>query len=336
MDRRMLRFKTVLLAVVLLAAALLAGGWYAFLELPVTMPDQRVRVVVPKGANVRSVAGALRARGIEVQPTVLLLRYRLRGLDGKLKAGTYEFAPPQTVDSLLDRLISGDTVIATIRFIEGTTFKQMRATIDLQPDLEHDTAGLADEDILRRIGATETHPEGLFLPDTYSFSPGASDLEIYRQAYGLLKRRLAQAWEHRQPDLPLTDPYQALILASIVEKETGRPEDRNKVAAVFVNRLRAGMILQSDPTTIYGMGEHFDGNLRKRDLQADTPYNTYTRTGLPPSPIALTGIASIEAALHPADIAALFFVSRGDGSSEFSNDLPAHNRAVARYQLGRK
>jgi UPF0755 protein len=332
----MLRLKTLLLAAVLLAAALLSGGWYAFHEAPVTMPDQKVRVIVPKGANVRTVAAALQAKGIEVWPTMLLLRYRLRSLDGKLKAGTYDFSPPQTIDSLLDRLVSGDTVIATIRFIEGTTFRQMRAAIDAHPDLQHDTAGLSDEDILRRIGATETRPEGLFLPETYSFAPGASDLEIYRQAYRLLKRRLAGAWEHRQPGLPFTDPYEALILASIIEKETGRPEDRKKVAAVFVNRLRIGMILQSDPTTIYGMDERFDGNLRKRDLQTDTPYNTYTRAGLPPSPIALTGTASIEAALDPADIRALYFVSRGDGSTEFSDDLAAHNRAVARYQLGRK
>ncbi|MFP5405506.1 MAG: endolytic transglycosylase MltG, partial [Gammaproteobacteria bacterium] len=208
--------------------------------------------------------------------------------------------------------------------------------IDADPDLEHDTRELSDADILRRIGATRSHPEGLFLPETYTFSPGASDLEIYRQAHALLERRLAQVWENRAPDLPLSDPYQALILASIVEKETGHHEDRSKVAAVFVNRLRAGMILQSDPTTIYGMGDRFDGNLRKRDLQADTAYNTYTRPGLPPTPIALPGMASIDAALHPADIRALYFVSRGDGTSEFSDDLASHNRAVARYQLGRK
>jgi len=300
------------------------------------MPEGAVRVLVPKGANVRSAAAALRERGIEVSPTLMLLRYRLRGLDGQLKAGTYEFSSPQTIDTLLDKMVSGETVVETIRFIEGWTFRQMRAAIDAHPELQRDTAGLSDAEVLKRIGAEESHPEGLFMPETYRFSPGVSDLEIYRQAYRLMKRKLSEAWERRQPDLPIDSPYAALVLASIVEKETGRPEERPKIAAVFVNRLRIGMMLQSDPTTIYGLGDRFDGNLRKRDLQADTPYNTYTRGGLPPTPIALPGLASIEAVLAPADIKALYFVSRGDGTSEFSNNLADHNRAVARYQLGRK
>lgn len=332
----MSRIAILLLSLILALAALAGAAWYAMTRMPVQMPDGTVRVVVPKGATVRSTAAELRARGIDVIPAMMLLRYRLRGLDGQLKAGTYDFAAPQTIDSLLDKIAAGDTVVATVRFIEGWTFRQMRAAIDAHPDLQRDTAGLDDAEILRRIGAADSHPEGLFMAETYGFAPGTSDLEIYRQAYRMLQRRLAEAWENRQPDLPLRTPYEALVLASIIEKETGQADERAMVAAVFVNRLRIGMMLQSDPTTIYGMGDSFDGNLRKRDLQADTPYNTYTRAGLPPSPIALPGAASIDAALNPAGIPALYFVARGDGTSQFSNNLTEHNRAVARYQLGRK
>jgi UPF0755 protein len=330
------RLKTLLILALLAAVAAAAIGWYAIERAPVPMPDATVRVVVQKGANIRSATTALRAGGIMASPTLMLLRYRMRGLDGQLKAGTYEFAAPQTIDTLLDKLVSGDTVMAEVRFVEGWTFRQMRAAIDAHPELLRDTQGLDAAAILARIGASERHPEGLFMPDTYRFSPGTSDLEIYRQAYRLMQRRLTEAWNARRSGLPLATPYEALVLASIVEKETGRPDERDLVAGVFVNRLRIGMMLQSDPTTIYGLGENFDGNLRKRDLQTDTPYNTYTRRGLPPTPIALPGIAAIEATLAPAETKALYFVARGDGSSQFSNTLAEHNRAVARYQLGRK
>jgi UPF0755 protein len=226
-----------------------------------------------------------------------------------------------------------DVLLKDIRFTEGWSFRQMRAAIRQHPDLAHDTAALTDRDLLDKLGATEQSAEGLFFPSTYFFSPGASDMDVYRQAHRLLRKLLDEAWTNRAAGLPLKDAYQALILASIVEKETGRESDRDKVAAVFVNRLRRGMMLQSDPTTIYGMGENFDGNLRKRDLQTATPYNTYTRTGLPPTPIALPGKASLVAATQPASIGSLYFVARGDGTSEFSDDLGAHNRAVQRFQL---
>jgi UPF0755 protein len=320
----------------LLAALAYGGARYAFERAELPMPQGETRVVIEKGSSVRAVAGALRANGIEVIPELLLIRYRWRGLDGQLKAGTYAFKAPQTIDTLLDSLVSGDTLLEAIRFVEGWTFRQMRAAIDAHPGLKRDTQGLDDAEILKRIGADEAHPEGVFMPETYVFAPGTSDLQIYRQAYQLMKSRLAAAWEARKPGLPLDDPYQVLVLASIVEKETGRPDERPKVAAVFVNRLRIGMMLQSDPTTIYGMGERFDGNLRRSDLREDTPYNTYRRGGLPPTPIALPGLASIEAVLDPADIKALYFVARGDGTSQFSDNLADHNRAVARYQLGRK
>ena len=328
------RIATLLIALLLAAAGALAWAWHSFTAEPLAFAAAPVRYTVPKGASVRTVAAGLRAQGIDISPTRLWIWYKLRRYDGRLKAGTYGFSPPLTVDALLDKLVRGDVLLISIRFAEGSTFRQMREAIDANPDLAHDTRGLDDAELLRRVGASESRPEGLFFPDTYRFTPGASDVEIYRRAYQALQRTLHTAWEQRAPDLPYRSPYEALVLASIVEKETGLAEERDKVAAVFVNRLRRGMLLQSDPTTIYGMGERFDGNLRKRDLQADTEYNTYTRTGLPPTPISLPGRASIEASLRPADTSALYFVSRGDGTSEFSSDLGSHNRAVSRYQRG--
>ncbi|CAG0964884.1 partial Endolytic murein transglycosylase, partial [Rhodocyclaceae bacterium] len=218
---------------------------------------------------------------------------------------------------------------------EGRTFRQMRAILDAHPDLKHDTTSLTDQEILAKLGATEPHPEGLFFPDTYLFAKQSSDLDVLRRAYRAMQSRLASEWEGRSPSLPYRTPYEALIMASIVEKETGTGTDRPKVASVFVNRLRRGMLLQSDPTVIYGMGERFDGNIRKQDLTTDTAYNTYTRSGLPPTPIAMPGLASLQAALHPPATDLLYFVARGDGSSEFSRNLEDHNRAVARYQTRR-
>lgn len=199
--------------------------------------------------------------------------------------------------------------------------------------IRHLSVSYTDQQILKSIGAEETHPEGLFFPDTYYFSNGMSDLEILKRAYHAMRTKLNEAWTQREPGLPYKSPYEALIMASIIEKETGRAEERKIIAGVFVNRLRIGMRLQTDPTVIYGMGERFDGNIRRKDLQEDTAYNTYTRSGLPPTPIAMPGMASIEAALHPAKTQALYFVGKGDGSHVFSNTLAEHNRAVAKYQL---
>ncbi len=320
----------------LIIVALLAGGWFWYRSAvaPVAMQVSPMRFVVPKGAGVRTVAAALRRQGVGVTPTGLWLWYKWRGLDGQLKAGTYEFTAPITVDALLGKMARGEVLIVDIRFIEGWTFKQMRAAVDAHPDLLHETRGLDDAALLQKIGASYARPEGLFFPDTYTFSPGFSDLELYKLAHRNLQQALDAAWQARADALPYRSPYEALIMASIIEKETGRADERDKVAAVFVNRLKRGMLLQSDPTTIYGLGAAFDGNLRKRDLQADTAFNTYTRAGLPPTPIALAGRASLQAALRPADSTALYFVARGDGSSEFSDDLASHNRAVWRYQKG--
>lgn len=329
---RIARLLILLLLALVLAAGAGAWGWHAFMAQPLSFATSPVRYTVPKGAGVRAVAAGLRAQGIDISPMRLWIWYKLRRYDGRLKAGTYGFAAPLTVDALLDRLVRGDVLLTEIRFIEGWTFRQMREAIDTHSDLAHDTRGLTEAALLGLIGADERRAEGLFFPDTYAFSPGTSDVEIFRQAYRKQQQALRSAWQARDPSLPYGTPYEALVMASIVEKETGHALDRDRVAAVFVNRLRRGMMLQSDPTTIYGMGERFDGNLRKRDLQADSAYNTYTRAGLPPTPIALPGKASIEAALKPANVNSLYFVARGDGTSEFSEDLSSHNRAVSRYQ----
>ena len=219
-----------------------------------------------------------------------------------------------------------------VAFIEGWTFRQMRERLDAHPDLRHDSRGLPEREIMRLIGATQESAEGQFFPDTYLFAKQGSDLDVLRRAYRSMQRQLEREWAGRASGLPYADPYQALIMASIVEKETGRDQDRPMVAAVFVNRLRQGMLLQTDPTVIYGLGDRFDGNLRKRDLLTDTPYNTYTRSGLPPTPIAMPGLAALQSALHPAASQAIYFVARGDGSSQFSRTLEEHNQAVNRYQ----
>jgi UPF0755 protein len=232
-------------------------------------------------------------------------------------------------------LINGDSTQIGVTFIEGWTFRQMRNELNRHDGVRHIGMSLSDAEILRRIGAEESHPEGLFFPDTYYFSSNMSDLDILSRAYQAMRQKLKHAWESRASGLPYASPYEALIVASIVEKETGKVDERGQIASVFLNRMRIGMRLQTDPTVIYGMGNQFDGNLRKQDLQNDTPYNTYTRSGLPPTPIAMPGMESIEAALHPAtNNGYMYFVGKGDGSHVFSRTLAEHNRAVSRYQLG--
>ncbi len=308
-------------------------AWFAWSPLPVR--GERLEFSIPQGVGLRQTAQLIADAGGGFAPWKFVLLGRLLGRAGDIKAGSYDVAAGITAFDLLRKLARGDVTLAEIVFVEGRTFAQMRAALDANPNVRHDTAGLGDAEILKRIGAAEGHPEGLFWPDTYRFSKNTSDLEVLRHAYRLMHARFESEWQRRDPSLPYRTPYEALIMASIVEKETGSPADRSGVAAVFVNRLRRGMPLQTDPTVIYGMGSRFDGNLRKADLQADTPYNTYTRGGLPPTPIAMPGLASIQAALHPLDSDVLYFVARGDGTSQFSRTLEEHNRAVARYQLHR-
>ena len=282
----------------------------------------------------RAAAREIAAAGVPFDPWVLVLLSRLLKVDASIKAGSYEIANGESLLDLLRKLTRGDVTLSEIAFIEGWTFRQMRQRLDAHPDLTHDSRNMADAEIMREIGADGVLPEGWFFPDTYLFAKKSRDVEILARAYRAMQRHLAGEWEGRMPGLPFASPYQALILASIVEKETGREEDRPMVAAVFINRLKRGMLLQTDPTVIYGLGERFDGNLRKRDLLADTPYNTYTRAGLPPTPIAMPGLASLKAVLQPAQSPALYFVARGDGSSHFSQTLDEHNNAVNRFQRG--
>lgn len=323
----------MLLFGVALAGVGLAAAWLAYyahgeLELGSAPLEFSIR----SGSSLRGAAQQMTQAGVLPGPEPFEVLARVLGKAGDVKAGNYEVAPPLTPYLLLQKVAQGDVKLVAVTFVEGWTFKQMRKVLDEHPAVRHDTRELSDAEILRRLGSTETLPEGWFFPDTYYFSGGASDLAVLRRSHRLMRSHLAARWEQRAGSLPFTTPYEALILASIVEKETGKKEDRTLIAAVFVNRLRKGMILQADPTVIYGMGEKFDGNLRKHDLAADTPYNTYTRAGLPPTPIAMPGLAALAATLNPADSDVLYFVSRGDGTSYFSRTLAEHERAVTKYQ----
>ena len=330
------KFLTRLILVGLLLIVVLAGGFYWFVSSPLTLKDEQIEFDISPGYGMRAAASEIAGAGVTLDTWVLIVLGKLLRVEGSIKAGSYEISRGVTPLELLKKLTRGDVTQAEIVFIEGWTFRQMRERLDAHPDLRHDSKGLSDSEIMRRIGATQGAAEGLFFPDTYLFARQGSDVDVLARAYRTMQRHLAREWEGRASGLPYADPYQALIMASIVEKETGRDQDRPLVAAVFVNRLRQGMLLQTDPTVIYGLGEKFDGNLRKRDLLADTPYNTYTRAGLPPTPIAMPGIASLQAALRPAASQAVYFVARGDGSSQFSETLDEHNEAVNRYQKGIK
>ena len=324
-------FKLILLVLILAFLAAIAGaGWLSVRQLP--MQNQPTTFSVPPGASLRSAAQAVQAAGIALPAWQLEVLGRVLGRSAKIKAGSYEVEQGLTALTLLDKLTRGDVTQAEIVLVEGKTFRQFRATLNEHPDLAHDSLKLSDTELLARLGAGEKHPEGLFFPDTYLFHKGSSDLDVLRRAYKAMQPRLAGAWERRDTTVPLKTPYELLILASIVEKETGLPADRPQVAAVFANRLRRGMLLQTDPTVIYGLGERFDGNLRKVDLQTDTPWNTYTRAGLPPTPIAMPGLASLQAAATPPPSDKLYFVARGDGSSVFSASLDQHSNAVNKYQ----
>ena len=321
------------LAVAALAATvgtLAAALWW--LQHPLELRHDAVELSIEPGTPPREVAQGWVQAGVATQPRLLFEWFRWSGQSRAIRAGSYEIERGVTPRTLLDKMVRGDEVLSTVRLTEGWTFRQFRAELARAPNLKQALAELSDEALMAAIGAAGVKPEGRFFPDTYAYSKGASDRLVLKRAYAAMQRRLDAAWAERSADLPLRSPDEALILASIVEKETGATPDRRKVAAVFINRLRAGMPLQTDPTVIYGLGTAFDGNLRKRDLQRDTPYNTYLRAGLPPTPIAMPGRASLLAAVQPDPTRALYFVSRGDGSSEFSDSLPQHNRAVDKYQ----
>jgi UPF0755 protein len=310
-----------------------AGGyaaWYVASPLDAKLPAE---VEIPPGAGFRTAVGQLERAGVRVKPYHFEALARVLRRERDVKAGNYLFAQPLTPMDLLEKLTRGDVTQAEVRLIEGLTFSQFRAALDSSPDLRHDTAGLEDAQILARLQATETHPEGLFFPDTYLFAKGSSDVNVLRRSYRAMQRHLQTEWEARTPNVPYRSPYEALIMASIIEKETGRTAERDQIGGVLVNRLRIGMRLQADPTVIYGLGTTFDGNLKKIHLLEDGPYNTYTRAGLPPTPIAMPGLASLRSAVRPGKTDALYYVSRGDGTSQFSRSIEEHNRAVTKYQL---
>ncbi len=312
------------------------GAWYAATPVAVTALPAAFDIV--PGMRLRAVAQRLESAGIAIGRLEFELLARGVGRAEDVKAGSYELLAAPTPLELLDKLTRGDVTQAEVRLIEGWSFRQLRAALESSAFVRHDTQGLSDAQVLQKLGAPETHPEGLFFPDTYLFAKGTSDVHVLRRAYQAMQRHLAHEWEAREPSLPYKSPYEALIMASIVEKETGRAAERDLIAGALVNRLRIRMLLQVDPTVIYGLGAAFDGNLKKIHLLTDGPYNSYTRAGLPPTPIAAAGLASLRAALHPAKTDAIYYVSRGDGSSEFSRTLDEHNRAVRKYQLnaGRK
>jgi UPF0755 protein len=307
------------------------GAVLAVLYVPLPLPAEKIDFVIDHGSTMRGVARQVHEAGVGVPPQVVIAVARVTGTDTQVKAGGYELVRGETLWTLLTRMSRGDVTQREVAFIEGWNFRQIRAALAKNPDVTHTLSGLDDASLLKEIGAEETHPEGLFFPDTYLFAKGAKDTDILRRAYKAQKKELAEIWAKRSTDAPLKSPYEALILASIVEKETGLHTERERISGVFANRLRINMPLQTDPTVIYGLGEAFDGNLRRRDLRADTPWNTYTRNGLPPTPIAAPGRQALLAAVQPEKHKFLYFVSRGDGTSAFSEDLAAHNRQVARY-----
>ncbi len=314
---------------------LLVVGFLALVWWPVPLSEPKLLVRVPAGASLKVAAQSLNTGGVQVSPWIISGVGRVAGLSTSIKAGSYEFDQGISLWALLRKLSSGDTSQGEVLFVEGITFRELRAKLNAQPDLIHSTQALSDQAVMAKLGVPDRKPEGWFFPDTYRFDKRSEDVEVLSRAMMAMQKQLDIVWQGRDANLPLKTPYELLILASIVEKETGAAADRTQIAGVFVNRLRQGMRLQTDPTVIYGLGARFDGNLRKGDLQRDTPYNTYTRVGLPPTPICMPGLASLQAAAHPAVTDALYFVARGDGTSHFSTSLDSHNQAVNQYQRGK-
>jgi len=331
--------RTLTWVVLLALLALMAAGWLSFVRFsraPLAIGTQRQVLDVERGSNLRGIAAQLHARGLTQAPSLYwrVLAERMR-VAGRLHAGEYALDPGMTPAQLLTAMAQGRVLQRDFTIVDGWTFQQLRQALAQVATLRHDGAALDDATLMQRIGAPGEAPEGRFLPETYAYVKGDSDLDILKRAHEAMARTLAQLWPQRAQDLPLTTPYEALILASIVEKETGRAEERAQIAGVFVRRLQNHMLLQTDPSVIYGMGASYAGNIHKSDLTTDTPYNTYLRPGLPPTPIALPGKPAIEAALHPAPGDTLYFVARGDGTHVFASTLAEQNRNVACYQLKR-
>jgi UPF0755 protein len=329
------RFFSTLFVLALLAALATLGGAWFWLRQPLALPAATVDLSIEPGTLPRGVAQAVRDAGVQVDPRLLYAWFRLSGEGQRIKAGSYELERGITPQRLLHKLARGEESLRAVTLVEGWNWRQVRAALAKADNLRPDAAKLSDADLMNLLGRPGVAPEGRFFPDTYAYSKGSSDVKVLQRALRAMDKRVAQAWAARSPQSVLKTPDELLTLASIVEKETGKAADRTLVAAVFQNRLRIGMPLQTDPTVIYGLGESFDGNLRRVHLQTDSPYNTYLRAGLPPTPIAMPGKASLLAAVQPAPSKAVYFVARGDGSSQFSDNLDEHNRAVNKFQRGR-
>ncbi|WP_456374583.1 endolytic transglycosylase MltG [Thiolapillus sp.] len=324
------------LAVILLGGILAALIWHQyqqFLSQPLKTPEQGMTLSIPQGMSLRALGQKLQQEGMLQDERLLRLYGRLHPEATRIKAGEYHLAAGLTPVALLDLLVAGKTVSHSITLVEGWSFAQMMQAIEGHAQLRHELQGLTDAQIMSRLGHPEEHPEGRFFPDTYLFPKGFSDLDLLRRAYAAMEDQLAAAWKERDEGLPLKTPYEMLILASIVEKETGLAGERDRIAGVFIRRLNKGMKLQTDPTVIYGMGASYNGNIRRRDLRKATPYNTYVIPGLPPTPICMPGREALLSVAHPADEKALYFVAKGDGSHQFSATLKQHNAAVRKYQL---
>jgi UPF0755 protein len=352
-------FAGLLLGIILFITAI---GWMAFRPLAKSSADAAdlIAFSIPPGASLRRAARVIENSPLALPAWQLELVGRMSGRASTIKAGNYEVPGNTTLWDILNRLTRGDVSQMQIALIEGWTFNDFSAELNAHPDLQHDTTHLSSAELLSQLKEAVNQgsgnqgkssqgtqpasavlpdllieadsPEGLFYPDTYLFDKGSSDLHLLKRAYRAMQQHLATVWAHRNPDLPVKNPYELLILASLIEKETGKARVRGMIASVFTNRLRAGWPLQTDPAVIYGLGEKFDGNLRRQHLQTDTRWNTYTRRGLPPTPIAMPGLASMQAAANPPASDKFYFVARGDGTSVFSRTLEEHNRAVAKYQ----
>lgn len=323
---------------ILVLSLLLAWGWMrygSFKEVPLTLPQEGIVYILEPGSSVNTLAADLAAQGVIEQPILLRLLARLSNQASRLQAGEYRIPPGTTPVRLLEILASGKVIQHGLTLVEGWTFKQVMAAVNTHEALQHTLNDLPDAQIMQRLGYPGQHPEGRFFPDTYHFPRGESDVDFLNRTYRRMQQFLTKEWEQRAEGLPFETPDQALILASIVERETAQPEERPKIAGVFIRRLQKDMLLQTDPTVIYGMGDSYAGNIRRRDLETDTPYNTYVRKGLTPTPIAMPSGAAIRAVLHPQDGKELYFVATGDGGHFFSASLDEHNRAVRKYQLKR-
>ncbi|MEW8690590.1 MAG: endolytic transglycosylase MltG [Candidatus Thiodiazotropha endolucinida] len=333
-----MRVNRLLGILIFVASILLAWGWMeydGFVNKSLNLPEEGVNYILHPGMTVRSLAEDLQQRGMLEKPMLLRFIARWQGQASKLKAGEYYLPTGTTPPKLLEILSSSQVVQYALTIIEGWTFDQLMAAIRRDPVLAHSLKEVTNDQVMQHLGLDDLHPEGRFYPDTYHFPRGTTDAAFLKRAYKRMESVLEQAWQQRKKQLPLKSPYEALILASIIERETGIPEERGKIAGVFIRRLKRGMLLQTDPTVIYGMGESYNGNIRKRDLTRDTPYNTYLHKGLTPTPIAMPSGAAIRAALNPEEGNSLYFVATGDGGHYFSSTLEEHNKAVRKYQLKR-